>query len=122
MERMTILISFISRNRMNWKIGKTMTACVLLCEKLPSYHKCLWQQSNTFPEKVHRKGGTVMLIYWNSHGKRPLGGMAMVGETYGSFVDTKPIKSKEENADKLKREDKNTNVPGEAENLQGLIE
>ena len=42
-----------------------------------------------------------MLIYWKSHGKRPLGGMAMVGETYGSFVDTKPIKSKEENADIL---------------------
>ena len=54
--------------------------------------------------------------------KKTLGGMAMVGETYGSFVDTKPIKSKEENADKLKREDKHTNVPGEAENLQGLIE
>ena len=48
--------------------------------------------------------------------------MTVVGETYGSSVDTKSIKSKEENADKLKREDKNTNVPGEAENLQGLIE
>lgn len=59
---------------------------------------------------------TVMSIYWKSHGKRPLGGMTVVGETYGSSVDTKPIKSKEENADKLKREDKNTNVPGEAEN------
>jgi len=57
-----------------------------------------------------------MSIYWKSHGKRPLGGMTVVGETYGSSVDTKPIKSKEENADKLKREDKNTNVPGEAEN------
>lgn len=73
--------------------------------------------ANTFPEKGHRRGGTVMLIYWESHGKRPLGGVAVLGETYGSSVDTKPIKSKEENVDKLKREGKNTNVPGEAENL-----
>ena len=41
----------------------------------------------------------------------------MLGDTCGSSVDTKPIKSKEENVDKLKREDKNANVPGEAENL-----
>lgn len=30
-----IYINILYRNRMNWKIGKTMTACVLLCEKLP---------------------------------------------------------------------------------------
>lgn len=117
MERMTVLISFISRNRLKRKVGKIMIACVLLCDKLPSYHKCLWQQSNTFSEKVHRRGGTVMLIYWKSYGKRPLGGVAVLGDTCGSSVDTKPIKSKEENVDKLKREDNNANVPGEAENL-----
>ena len=42
-----------------------------------------------------------MSIYWKSHGKRPLGGMTVVGETYGSSVDTKPIKSK--NGQKLKQ-------------------
>ena len=38
--------------------------------------------ANTFPEKVHRRGGTVVSIYWNSHGKRLLDGMAVLRGKY----------------------------------------
>lgn len=99
-----------------------MTACVFCFVRSYQVTINVYGSSQTPFRKSSQKRRHSNVDLLKESWKRPLGGMAMVGETYGSFVDTKPIKSKE-NADKLK-EDKNTNVPGEAkkENLQGLIE
>lgn len=85
---MTILISFISRNRMNWKIGKTMTACVLLLVRSYQVTINVYGSSQTpFQKKfMKRRHSNVDLLKeswkktfrWDGNG----------GETYGSFVDT----------------------------------